>query len=320
VFKYIFGVLFLILSCLVWGQSDVLTTQGKELTENSVLTANESSVDYTVSIKNGINITKDITHILFFISMATIGVLSYRQAKKTVFSPIKTEIFKYQLQSFEEVISHFQNKSEMDLLDDMDMKTVVDINCFDLFSNYVDTFFDDQMKIDDEFKEEKRKLRKGAIVSVEFVAENFELIGPETKAKKKPNNRKEPINDPALKLAQWNDMKYGLIHFTEKYIAAKNEIERFQKSPLLPSTLKLLLKDYSLLMHESLLAVGEAIEDAAKQMPVSYPNTDALKGFGDGWLSNIYNQKRPELEPKANEILECINQYLGIDNLANENA
>ncbi|MEL0623593.1 hypothetical protein V6238_10880 [Marinomonas arenicola] len=322
VLKFIFGVLFILFSSFVWCQEQELATSIKEVQEPSVQTANIDKNEVnssTGNIKNGINIIKDITHILFFISMATIGVLSYRQAKKTVFSPIKTEIFKYQLQAFEEVISHFQNKSEMDLLDDMDMKSIVDINCFELFCGYVGTFFDDQMKIDEKYIEEKRKLRKGAIVSAEFAAEHFQVIGPETKAEPKPNN-KEIINDPALKLAQWNDRKYGMIHFTENYRVAVDEIERFQSSPLLPDGLKVLLKDYSLLMHESLSAVGDAIEEASKQMPVNFPNPDTLKGFGDSWLSNIYNKKRPDLEPKAKEILEFINKYLGIDSLANENA
>jgi hypothetical protein len=325
VLKFTFGMIFLLFSVIAFGQSAVQSPQAKE-NQKAPIQVNEvkqhDAYRETGNIETGINITKDITHILFFISMATIGVLSYRQAKKTVFSPIKTEIFKYQLQSFEEVISHFQNKSEMDLLDDMDMKTVVDINCFELFCSYVGTFFDGQMEIDEKYKEEKRKLYKGAIVSAEFAAEHFEVVGPESKSKSKTktNNKKEKINDPALKLAQWNDRKYGLIHYTENYSAATSEIERFQNSPLLPSQLKSLLKDYALLMHESLSAVGDAIEEAGKQMPVNYPNPDALKGSGDAWLSNIYNDKRPKLEPKAKEILDFINTYLGIDSLANVNA
>jgi len=323
VLKFTFGILFLIFSVFAVGQSSVQPPQVKENQKEPTQfneVKQQDAFEDTGNIEAGINITKDITHILFFISMATIGVLSYRQARKTVFSPIKTEIFKYQLQSFEEVISHFQNKSEMDLLDDMDMKTVVDINCFELFCSYVGTFFDGQMEIDEKYREEKRKLYKGAIVSAEFAAEHFEIIGPESKAESKTNSKKEKINDPALKLAQWNDRKYGLIHYTENYSAATSEIERFQNSPLLPSQLKSLLKEYALLMHESLSAVGEAIEEAGKQMPVNYPNPDALKGFGDAWLSNIYNDKRPKLEPKAKEILDFINTYLGIDSLANVNA
>ena len=324
VIKFTFGVFFLIFSGLVWSQAGEPSTQFTEDQKTSILISKVESRDVnrtTSGIENEISITKDIVHILFFLSMATIGILSYRQAKKTVFSPIKTEIFKYQLQSFEEVISHFQNKSEMDLLSDMDMKSVLDINCFELFCSYVDTFFDGQIKIDEKYKEEKRILRKGAIISADFAAENLEIIGPGTTSNSKSsNNQKEKIDDPAKKLAQWNNRKYGLIHFTENYKIATDKMKKFQSSPLLPSQLKLLINEYSILMHESLSAVGDAVEEASKQMPINYPTSDVLNNFSHAWLSNIYNKKRPNLEPKANEILEFINKYLGIDELASKNA
>ncbi len=44
-------------------------------------------------------IVKDIVNILFFLTVGTIGILSYLQAKKTIFTPLKTEIFKYQLKA-----------------------------------------------------------------------------------------------------------------------------------------------------------------------------------------------------------------------------
>jgi hypothetical protein len=44
-------------------------------------------------------IVKDIVNILFFLTVGTIGILSYLQAKKTIFTPLKTEIIKYQLKA-----------------------------------------------------------------------------------------------------------------------------------------------------------------------------------------------------------------------------
>lgn len=318
-FKSSIAVTLLICSFFVSGQDAKQETKDVSIQTKQELSKTNDSNNQPSTIASGINLTKDITHILFFLSMATIGILSYRQARKTVFSPIKTEIFKYQLQSFQEVISHFQNKSEVSLIDDMDMKSVVDINCFELFYDYVQTFFDGEMEIDEAYIKEKRKMSKGGIMSAEFAAENLQVIGPDSQKNKNAKSYKVETNDPALKLAQWNDRKYGMIHFTAKYREAVDEIERYQNSPLLPSGLKLLLQDYSQLMHKALTAVGEAMEEAGKQMPVNYPNKDSLVGFGDSWLSNIYNRKRPKLEPKALEILDYINTYLGIDSLANEN-
>ena len=83
---------------------------------------------------------KNITNIFFFLIMSIIGILSYIQAKKTVFSPIKTEVFKYQLQAFEKIIEYFQNKSEVELFNDLDLETIMEINTFYLYKDYVNLF------------------------------------------------------------------------------------------------------------------------------------------------------------------------------------
>lgn len=265
-------------------------------------------------ISNNVGIVKDIFHIAFFISVAVLALMSYSQAKKTIFSPIKTEIFKYQLKAFEEVIGHFQNKGEIELKNDMDMDSIIDLNSFDLFNNFVGNFMEGKVEIDEVFAKEKMSMASGAILSKEFAEEYLEVIG--TDAPVIPDIQKP--TDPSLKLAKWNDRKYGLIHFTKEYSKATDEIKRFQNSPLLPSGLKELLKDYSVLMEETLSAVGEAMEVAGKEMPTNFPTADTLKKFNPAWISNIHNKKAPDLEPKAIEILSFINKYLGIDNLAKE--
>lgn len=270
------------------------------------------------SVDNQVETYKDIANIIFFITMSILGILSYRQAKKTVFSPIKTETFKYQLQAFEKVIEHFQDKSEIDLMKDIDMDTIIDINAFELLHDYIDTFMKDDIVLDEKFFEEKKKLSVGGIMSAEFAEEFLQEIGPDTEFSTK--EEEETLNDPALKLAQWNAKKYGLVHYTQAYFEASRKIEKFQNSPLLPKELKKLLKDYSSLVHETLSAIGLALEEIGPKMPTAFPTKEKVKNFHPSWLSNIHNDKRPKLEPKANEILEYINQYLGIDNLAAENS
>ncbi|MFL9594146.1 hypothetical protein ACKC5O_19340 [Aeromonas schubertii] len=269
----------------------------------------------TLTTAQRVTIAKDTANILFFIAMATVGVLSYRQAKKTVFSPIKTEIFKYQLEVFEDVIRHFQNKGEYELKSDMDIDTIIDINSFELVNSYVETFMKGEIQVNEDAKKEKMAKAKGAIVSQEYAQEYFEVLGVD----KPVEHKKDEPKDPALKLSVWNERKYGLVHFTEKYDQSVKEIQRFQDSPLLPSDLKKLLSDYSMLMHKTLSTVGETMEEVGKEMPKSFRTKESITQFSVGWVSNLHNDRTPKLEPKAKEILEYINKYLGIDNLAKSN-
>lgn len=296
-------------------QPIMVTRIDSNMTEKSKLTQPQiKSTIETSSMTNYVEITKDIVNILFFFAMAFLAYLTYVQAKKTVFSPIKTEIFKYQLKAFENVIEHFQNKREIDLLKDMDFDSIVDLNSLILFNEYVDTFFKDEIKINKEFVEEKMKLSSGMVVSKEYAEEYFQLV--DTESIEIPKD--DTLNDPALKLAKWNEKIYGVIHFTESFKKATEEIEKFQNSPLLPAELKNLLEDYTSLMRESLSAVGLAIEEASKKMPTTFPTKEKVQKFTPHWISNIFNEKRPKLEPKAIEILSFINNYLGVDELAKE--
>ena len=56
-----------------------------------------SSTNNCVSeISSGITMAKDAANFVFFLVAGTIAILSYLQAKKTLFAPIRTETFKLQ--------------------------------------------------------------------------------------------------------------------------------------------------------------------------------------------------------------------------------
>ncbi|WP_439833426.1 hypothetical protein [Aeromonas caviae] len=281
---------------------------------NGAVTSQESSDTNSktpFNIPESVTIAKDIVNIMFFVAMASLALLSYLQARKTIFQPIKTEIFKYQLKAFEEVIGHFQNKGEIELRRDMDLDSIIDINSFELFYDYVKTFMDGEVSINKTIAREKMELAKGAFVSKEFAAEYFQPVGAEKSIVTPP----QKPSDPALKLAQWNKKKYGMVHFTEKYSDSTSRISNFQNSPLLPSGLKKLLNDYHQLMVDAVTKVGVAIEEAGGDMPTYFPTKDSLESFNPSWVSNIHNNCCPKLEPKAIEILIFINNYLNVDNL-----
>ena len=54
-------------------------------------------------------VIKNFFNIIFFATMSILAILSYLQARKTLFSPIKTEIFKLQVKELQEVINIFNN-------------------------------------------------------------------------------------------------------------------------------------------------------------------------------------------------------------------
>jgi hypothetical protein len=67
---------------------------------------------------------KNFFNILFFIVMIVIAILSYIQARKTLFSPIKTEIFKVQIGAFQDVLKFFNRHNSYDFDREFDVNNI----------------------------------------------------------------------------------------------------------------------------------------------------------------------------------------------------
>ena len=93
---------------------------------------------------------KNLANILFFVTASIITVLSYIQARKTLFAPIRTETFKLQLNAFKETLAFFQNKSEVDFMECFDLNRIVSLNTFQMAEKYISEFFEKEITIDKE--------------------------------------------------------------------------------------------------------------------------------------------------------------------------
>jgi len=253
---------------------------------------------------------KDIVQILFFLTMSIVAILSYRQARKTVFSPIKTEIFKYQLQEFEKIINYFQNKSDVDLIKDLDIDNIVEINGFNLYKDYVQTFMKNEIKLNPDVIERYQKLATRIKLVKGTHYDYFEKIDFDSDIS---TIRKDEANKSPQLL--WEEKEFESIFFTEKHHAIVERIKSFQKSPLIPIELRKLLSEYVDITDNCLSSVGVTIEEAGISMPKCFPTSCEIRKFNTLGLLNSYHSKRPALEPKAKEILGYVNKYLNIEKL-----
>ena len=167
-------------------------------------------------------IIKDIMNVVFFISVSTVTILSYLQARKTIFSPIKAEVFKFQLEQFKEILAELQGKSEIDFCHQFDFDGLVYVNAVRMVNSYATVFFD--TKIFDEKKSEN--LISGAIVSEKYIRKAGHL-----KTEKPENNEPDAFT---LTPENWGDNFSGYFHITKKYSENCHKIQTFIRSPLLP--------------------------------------------------------------------------------------
>jgi len=255
---------------------------------------------------------KNIFNILFFIAVASVGILSYLQARKTLFSPIRTEIFKLQLKNFEELLAFFQNKNEYELMKELDLDKILRLNSIQMADSYAKKFFSEEITIDEEIKKKNRSQLIGAVVPAEQMQKNFKKIDV---SNRRPETKQETITNPAIILSSWHKYEHSITGYTQKYEEQTKEVLRLSASPLLPKKLRELLGKFNNIAHKNLIQIGETISKSAKQMPEHFPTAAAMSEFDTNWIWNDFSDIREPLEPVAKEILSYMESYLNIENL-----
>lgn len=257
---------------------------------------------------------KNLVNIIFFLVVATVAVLSYLQARKTLFAPIRTETFKLQLKAFEEILAIFQNKIEHDFLEAFDFERIVSLNTLQMADRYVAIFFNEEIKIDEEARNKTLSPLIGAIVSKDYMEKFFEKVDIENPVSKPPAEDKK-IKNPAIVLANWQKYEHGMVGYTKEYQDQLNELTRLSASPVLPKPLREHIGRFQTLAHENLTLVGQTISTCSKLMPEHFPVAADMKDFSPTWVWNEFNGKRTHFEPIAKDILDYMNNYLKIDDL-----
>jgi hypothetical protein len=257
---------------------------------------------------------KNIANIIFFVVVATVTVLSYRQARKTLFAPIRTETFKLQLKAFEEVLLYFQNKSEADFLESFDLDRIVSLNALRMADEYVAVFFRNEIKVDKEEREKLYRVFIGGIVSTEHMKKHFEKEEPT--AKEMPDqSSQESITNPAIVLARWQEYDHGMVEYTKEFQDQLKELEKLAASPLLPKSLREMIGEFHGKAHKNLELTGKVVGSFAHEMPKHFPRAGDMRKFNPGGIWNSFNDQREEFEPAAKNILDNINKYLKVEDL-----
>jgi hypothetical protein len=258
---------------------------------------------------------KNIFNIGFFLAVSTIAILSYLQARKTLFSPIKTEIFKLQVEEIKKVLEVFNHKHQSDFDQETGIQEVFDINAHEMHMNYINSFFKDQVEPPEELIEKLKSASYGAIVSKKHASKFFVKVSAGEEMKQNPQVHDDNPVEPALKLAKWNEYEHGVINFTKKYNDATKELAKLASSPLLPKELTEKIYKVIEVNSKNLSLIGDVLTEAAKEMPTQYKTVEQAISFQPTWIWNEYNSPRESTDQSVSDILSYINKHLKINEI-----
>ena len=257
-----------------------------------------------------VDVVNNIVNMLFFLVVGVIGLLSYLQARKTIFTPMKTETFKLQLKLFKEMILFFEEFKQKGVDAIFHQRKTLEVNFILLLDAYVGQFFKSQIEVLAEKRAKLLNKYSRAIVSLE-VAGDWELVDDYIQTEKMET--KPEVVNPAVILAQWQKFKYGPTHYPDEFHDRMVQLDHFRGSPLVPSKIRDLVTDFKKEAHENLSAVEDVLTSVAQELPEKYPDPDSIKKAQVHWVWNKYTTKRTLMDQLPDKILKHINEYLDVD-------
>lgn len=250
-----------------------------------------------------------IFEIIFFISIGVITFLTYRSAKKTILQPIKTEIFKVQIEVLTNILRFFAGKGEIELRNQFDFDNLIRVNAIQLLDDYAELFFDIEV-------EYQKQPYSNEHCRVKIVQEEFlELYNSPEMLSMKKKQKDIPSPDPRVKAAIWEKHKYSTIHLPNKHSEIVNEYKKILSSPLIPKECVSLLESYLERIDKNVLLINRTLTEVAKELPIKYPSMGTLEKASLAWISNAYMEKFLPLEPIASNIINFIREYWSTDEL-----
>lgn len=262
-----------------------------------------------INLSSIIDVFKDVVQIIFWIVASSIAILTYRRAKKTLLQPLRTEIFKQQLEVLSGALKKFAAKGEADLRRDFGIDDLEWVNIHLLMDDFIEHFYDQRRP------EEVRPYGKGrcptAMISERHLLANSVLVDAPVRSQPSP---REPI-EPSVRGAIWLRREHEVIPVPESFREAKDELRRLIDSPLLPNQITHLLSEFDALLDESVSEIQGVLTLCSKELPEKYPNRTVLADADLTWIHNRINGQLPKLNMKAQEVTGRIRAYFEIEDI-----
>lgn len=255
--------------------------------------------------------SKDVAQVFFWITLGTISILTYLRAKKTILQPIRTEIFKVQLEEMRTILSLFVGKGEIELRQEFGLEKLFRANTLMMYDEYASTFFD--FKVNREERLYSHKECPCSLVTEEGMMKYFELADDHLQTDNSNSSEKE--KDPRVRAALWANYTQYNICIPKEYSEQEKKIQNLLENPLLPSECVKLLNEYTETIHKNINLTRKILTEAAKEMPDKYPSLEDLKKSSFDWLTHRFVDDFVHLKPKAEAIIAFVRSCYDVDNL-----
>lgn len=243
---------------------------------------------------------RDVVQIAFFTVIATVTILTYIHAKRTILQPLRTEVFKQQLKLMSDILDFLTAEYEGAINTVFPLDDLLKINTIQMFDDYAERMLSLEII---------RDQRPYAPQNCPHYLLPHHLIVEAGAYRQPERSEREPAAPP------WSEYKYEAIAIPSIFVDAQEKVRTFARSPLAPEKLVDLLQALDQELHRRVIQVGEVLTECAQEMPTMYPTAERLKDSSFSWIQNRFNRKAERLESTIDQITDYARTYFGPENL-----
>jgi hypothetical protein len=247
--------------------------------------------------------TKDIAQILFYLVVAIVTILTYRRARLTILQPLRTEVFKLQLQEMTALLKISAGRDELELQEYFGFPALLDANC----QRLLDLYLRNQFGLITEEAPRLYSAQKcpGSIVATQALVnltEGQDHFVPGARAALttlSPDNPLTPVED-------WSTFSYQEIRIPEIVATRRKELTTLLESPLLPSECVSPLEELLKVLDANIHLLAPVLTEAAQRLPKQYTSPENINGASWRWMIDLFHHRRQALKPRARRLSEAI--------------
>lgn len=261
-----------------------------------------------------VSATKDWVQTVFLMVGSILATLTYVNARSGVLQPLRTEVFKKQIEAISIVQQHFGSKSELELRDDIFFMTFVEINASKLLEDFSKVVL------------KHKYIPKNRNKNVEGqIGYGWRPLNPGVRQYLNDASWFTPSKSEAERREFWNSYCLPGLAVPKEMNESREVIRRLSQNPFLPSRIAKSIEEYlrTITQIESLLI--EVLIELVVELPARYTDAEQLQVIIDGtlpeyWIYNKFNSRLVKssdlsLKNAADRIIDEVRKHLGIDQL-----
>jgi hypothetical protein len=247
-----------------------------------------------------VTLIKDILNAAFFVVVATVTILTYVRAKRTLLQPLKTEIFKQQISLFSDLLKIVVGKGEIELRAAIGLEKMFLANLHYQWDIYARLQFG-------LIRNEATRPYNRTDCPISLMTVTKDEMPEDTALDEVVNIQVAP--------ARWAEHRVNEVRAPAEFTAMKSRLTEFIESPLVPQELADLINAYMELMDANVKELRQALNEYIQTLSTLAPSLEHCKQLNDTAARNIFARRVRDLKPAADAIVKYVRTYFAVEQL-----